>query len=512
MLLKGENAMKKFILQADFNYNWDEFLKNPVADFEKKIEECYFYNIDNGFAKVDAILWEGHPFLPQETVSNNRDIYKFFQNSGIDMMKYLIDACHKRGIKALFHNRASEVDYAHYKGLKGKDEWNEIKLAHPDWVIKTWYCQGLWNFDVAEVRKFKIDYISKIMSQYDFDGVCVDFARHTPLLPPGRQWECRDSLTAFMYDLRSGMKQIHNNIIIGAKVPENKEVCRDDGFDIEKWIENKSVDFFEIGSRTIDARVDWYRDITKGTDIKLYPCWDVWHSSDAMHFLEKDAYRGIISNWFEQGADGVVGFNYSPAPLSQMNKINIFNVWGCDEETNPNFKSFYESFTESTDKLFRRKYMAERRGGYPYGTGSFGTNNLAPLPATIPNDGTYLNILLAALGEKGNSKARVRFVISNAKEGIDSFSVKINENETTIKTDFHFIDDQIRYPNPQIPSGRTYCRTERPTELLEISSEVNGGVLKDKNTLSIAVIDRTDYCADNINVERAEIIIGGEKE
>ncbi len=502
---------KKFILQADYNYSWEELLKNRVENFEEKIEECYFYNIDNGYAKVDAILWEGHPFLPQETESNNREIYNFFKDSGIDMMKYLIDACHRRGIKALFHNRASEVDYSHYKGLKGKDGWNEIKLQHPDWVIKTWYCQGLWNFDVAAVRKLKIDYITKIMSEYNFDGVCIDFARHTPLLPVGRQWECRGSLTSFMSDLRNGMNKIRADIAIGAKVPENKEACFNDGFDIEEWTEKKLVDFFEIGSRTIDVRVDWYKEITKGTDIKLYPCWDVFHSSDAMHLLNKSAYRGIVSNWLGRGADGIVGFNFSPAPISQMKTIGISNTWGCDEEINPDYKELYEAFAESGKKEYSRKYMAERRGGYPYGTGSFGTNNLAPLPAQLPNDGAYLDIPLETLGALNNGKVSVRLVISNAKEGIDSFSVMLNGTELEAVTDFQLIDDQIRYPKPQISSGRSYCRTETPSELLEITAEADGRILKDKNILSIAVIDRTDYCADNINVERAEIITEGEK-
>ncbi len=502
---------KQFILQADFNYAWDEFLKNPDDDFPERIEECYFYNIDNGYAKVDAILWENHPFLPQETESNNRDIYNFFKKTGIDMMKYLIDACHKRGIKAFFHNRASEVDYSHYKGLKGKDEWNEIKLSHPDWVIKTWYCQGLWNFDVEEVRKFKIDYISRIMRDYDFDGVCIDFSRHTPLLPPGRQWECRDSLTALMKDLRASMDKIRPEILVGAKVPENKDACHDDGFDIEKWAENSLVDFFEIGSRTIDVEVDWYKEITKGTNIKLYPCWDVWHSSDAMHLLEKDSYRAIISNWLKKGADGVIGFNFSPAPISQMEKMKVFHIWNCKEDTNPNFKPFCEAFYEAEKDGFSLKYSAERRGGYPYGTGSFGTNNLAPLPIQIPNNGDFANIMLETVGDFKGRSAIVRFVVSNAKEEIDNFCVAVNGKEVKTETNFHLIDAQIRYPEPQFPSGRSYCKTEHPSELLEITAKISGDILQEKNTLSVAVVDRTDYCANWINIERAEIIIKGEE-
>jgi hypothetical protein len=51
---------------------------------------------------------------------------------------------------------------------------------------------------------------------------------------------------------------------------------------------------------------------------------------------------------------------------------------------------------------------------------------------------------------------------------------------------------------------------ENPTPILEITASISTALLKNgTNTLSISVIDRTNYFldSDSINVERAEIIV-----
>lgn len=503
---------KKFILQADYNFGWNYILANPDVNAAEKLEKCYFYNIDKLGMKVDAILWESHCFLPQECESNNTDIYQCFKGRGIDMMQVLIDACHKRGIESIFHHRISEVDSSHVKKLKGKDGWNKTKLSHPDWIIKTWWREGHWNFASEGLRQFKLDYITSIMRKYNFDGICIDFSRHLPCLPVGRQWEERHCLTQFMCDLKNRIKRISPAIKIGAKVPENNRVCHDDGFDMESWIQKDAVDFLVLGSRSVTVEVDWYKQITMGHDVMLYPCWDVHHSSDALHFMPKEFYRGLILNWFYKGADGIVGFNFAPAPVNEMKKIGVDQTSsGGAYEEGQDFKEYYESYIESQDANKKRKYVAERRGGYPYITGSFTTNCYAPLPAEIPNDGGFVDIPVETIGDFGGRKATVKLLISNAKEGIDHFAVLVNGTERkNISENFHFIDRQIFWPEPQKPSGRTYCMTDNPSELLVLSECIDGCLLSDKTIVSVAVIDRTDYILDNITVERVELIIDGE--
>ena len=464
----------------------------------EKLIEALFYNVDREGAKPDIIVWETHRFLPSECENQNTDDYLQFRHRGLDMMRMDLAEPHKRGIQAYWHYRFSEVD----RSWSDPGKRNAVKTAHPDWVIKTWTEEGLWNLASEELQQFKLDYIRKIMTQYDFDGICVDYLRHLPCLPVGRQWEYRDCATDFMAKLKTVMDSMNREIQVGAKLPENGKSCQIDGFDLETWCDRKLVDFVVAGSRTIDVDVRWFKQLADGNGIAVYPCWDTWHSSDAYHWQEEAFYRGTFANWLAQGADGIVGFNYISVPEEKREK------WVVPGNLNRNFTDFYRQVKEAQHPETPKMYGAERRGGYPYCTGAGGTNTFAPLPLSIPNIGAASVVPLKVLEDCGGKKVQLRLVLSNAKEGKDSFLLWINGHEITrMETDFHHIDALIHWPEPQRYSGAGYCYTDHPAELLELKAEIPGKwMINGENQIAVTPI-RLGFvgCADMINIERVEI-------
>ena len=488
----------RFIIQMD-TYTGE--LANIPED---KLIEWLFYCVDKKGVKVDTICWEGHCLYEQELPCYNTDIYRKFQSNGIDIMARIIEECHKRGIKAYCHHRFSEVELDLSSGR------NEIKQKHKDWVIKTWWQEGLWNLASKELQEFKLDYLTKIMKRYPFDGICIDFLRHLPCLPVGEQWEYRECATEFMGKLKNAMNSLGCGVEVGAKLPENGEACHADGFDVEEWVKNNIVDFVIAGSRSINPDIDWYKKTVYGTDTLVYTCWDAWHLSDGQHNQSEDFYRGMLSNWIAKGADGIVAFNFAPAPYEELAKLlppeEILNCLGQD------YADFYNLFTEGNSCNKALKFTAERRGGYPFLTGCGGNNVLAPLPAPIPNDETPLEIKIDVCGDFEDRNAEVRFVITNAKSSCDKFKVFLNgapiEN---FSENYSYKDEQIFWPEPQPEIYTANCLNTNPHHILEIKGRVDGSLVKNgSNKLSIAVIDRTNYFldSDSINVERAEIIVG----
>lgn len=471
---------------------------------EDKLIEWLFYCIDKNDVKVDAIFWEGHCFFEQESPHFNTGIYKKIQAKGINIMARIIDECHKRGIKAYCNHRFSEVE------LDLKFGRNEIKQQHRDWIIKTWWQEGLWNLASSELQDFKLNYITKIMSQYSFDGICIDFLRHLPCLPVGKQWEHRECATEFMGKLKDNMSKLGRHIVVGAKLPETREACHIDGFDVEKWAKNNLVDFVIGGSRTINPDIDWYKKVTGGTDTLVYTCWDSWHVADAHHNQTRDFYRGMLSNWIEKGTDGVVAFNFSPAPYEELYKLlppeEILRCLGQD------YTDFYNIFNEENLQANALRYVADRRGGYPFLTGCGGNNVFAPLPAPIPNDEAPLDVKIDICGDFQDRKAEVRFVITNAKSTCDKFKIYLNNVQIEdFSENYCYTDEQIFWPNPQPAIYTANCLNSNPAPILEIKASVEGSLIKNgTNTLSIAVIDRINYMldSDSINIERAEIIVG----
>ncbi|MBQ4510023.1 MAG: hypothetical protein II984_04805 [Clostridia bacterium] len=487
--------------QTRFIIQLDPYMGQLANIPEDKLIDWLFYCIDKKDVKADVIFWEGHCFFEQELNCYNADIYRKFQEKRINIMERIIDECHKRGIEAYCHHRISEVELT--------SDRNELKQNHKDWIIKTWWQEGLWNLASKKLQEFKLNYITKIMTKYSFDGICIDFLRHLPCLPVGKQWEYRECVTEFMTKLKNSMSNLNRQVAVGAKLPENIEACHKDGFDVEKWAKNNIVDFVICGSRTVNPDIDRYKKITEGTSTLVYACWDAWHLADAQHNQTKDFYRGMLSNWINKGADGIVAFNFAPAPQEELEKLlppeEILNCLGRD------YSDFYNIFNDENKLNKALKFAADRKGGYPFLTGCGGNNVFAPLPAPIPNDETPLDINIDVCGDFKERNAEIRFVITNAKSSCDKFKIFFNGAEIEDFTEnYYYTDQQIFWPDPQPSIYTAACLNQNPTPILEIKAKVDSSLINNgTNTLSISVIDRTNYFldSDSINVERAEIII-----
>ena len=159
-----------------------------------------------------------------------------------------------QNVETFWNQRISEVDGLGIDGfgLKWK---NPLKVEHPEWVIKTWWWQGLWNLARSELREYYLKILREIAEKYDFDGMQLDFARHTPCLPVGRQWELRGHVTEFIRMVRLMILDVEEKrgrpFLLATRVPENLDGCRIDGFDVEVWAKQNLVDMFVNSSSSL---------------------------------------------------------------------------------------------------------------------------------------------------------------------------------------------------------------------------------------------------------------------
>jgi len=482
---KGDILMKTL-------FQYDPYFFNYNGGSIDNILESFFYFMDKDNIRPDIVFLETHRFLPQECECNNFDIYTNFRKNNIDMMETVLREFKKHGIKVYWHYRICEVDRAGRSDYKNGAP-NNVKIAHPDWVLDTWYEGGMWNLANRELRKFKLDYIKGILSKYDFDGMCVDFLRHLPCLPQGKQWEYRDCVTDFLGEIR---KMLPTDKKLGAKVSETLSACRVDGFDIEKWVSEDIIDFIVPGSRSISSDVDNIKKIC-GDKVSVYPCWDTWHASDACHWRDDDFYRGVFASWAAKGADGIMGFNYMTAPEAEIRRL-----LPDFEEFRPSiyYGNFVRQLKDSFDDTLPRIYVAERRGGYPYMEGAGCNNTFAPLPMNINKEEKASVPIYVAKENEGE----LRLVLSGDDIAVKNARVELwfNSEKLEIKSvDRRYIDRQIFYPQPQRASGAGYCYTDAPSELLMICANIGKELVRKGENIVETESDMP------LNIERTEIRI-----
>ena len=220
---------------------------------------------------------------------------------------------------------------------------NHLKKAHPDWTVKCWWPQGLWNLANPELREHKVKKLKALIEKFAWDGIQLDFARHTPSLPPGHEWENREHATEFVRMVRKMLLQMEEKkgkaLLLAVRVAENIPGCNADGFDVEKWAEENLIDIFTLAGRTAEVDIASFKKITAGKNIKICPQFDGHHTNDGYYFPPLEYFRGVFSNWLRQGADSVGVFNWTCARAAKYDELNLPPDMKCESQERALFEA-----------------------------------------------------------------------------------------------------------------------------------------------------------------------------
>ncbi|MBP1988791.1 hypothetical protein [Paenibacillus eucommiae] len=505
------NRRRRILVQFDVMGEVTELFG---IDIHKLIHFTFHFTDEKG-SQIDTLIWDIDYFIPKEGSANNPGIKKWHE-AGIDVVNILLEESKKRGLENIWNHRISEVDFGSNGLGLGMERKNRIKADHPDWVVKSWWWQGLWNLASSDLRAYKLDYLRKLASMYQLDGIQLDFSRHVPCLPVGHQWENRGHATEFVSMVRSMLLEIGEKrsspMLLAAKVPENLEGCHVDGLDVEAWAKQNLVDMFTLGSRTINVDIASFRKITEAKNIKLYPSHDDHHATDGYRYPPIEFFRGVFGNWRQQGADGVGTFNWSSATAEVYAQNGSTNYLGGPISQQ---EAYHEIGSLETMKFKDKMFVVERRGGYPWSEGYFNRNDDAPLPAVLYNDGRITELPVYVCDDltcylDKVEKVHMRLILFGAKIE-DKMDIVVNGVITEIESyDVEWKDPQIFSPQPQPASGGSgHYKINPEQRLLMVAVPLTPSLFKvGRNWIGLSVIDRLPhYPGNDIVVEKLEILV-----
>ncbi len=505
---RAVNRRRRIVAQYDAQGLWD-------LDFATWLDYRFRY-VDEPGTQVDSIWWDmgrlGQVLYPSAFLDalSCPGLDKW-RRAGIDLVGRLVEETRKRHLEVFWHHRVSEVDIAPQgRGAAWKGDPAPLKKAHPDWVLKTWWPHGLWNFAVPEVRACTVKCLQEVVRRYDFDGVQLDFARHVPCLPAGRQWELRDHVTELMRSTRRMLLEEAARrgkpLLLAAKVPRSLDGCRADGFDVEQWARAGVVDLFTLGSRSMEIDLAAFRRIVAGRDVKLQPCFDDHHTTDGYRYPPIEVFRGVFANWWQQGADSVATFNWSNAPPELAARL------GGEVGPLSQRVAYHEVGTPETLRLKDKTFPVERRGGYPWAEGFFNRNDTAPLPMPVERGGTAASVRIRVGDDVQGAAERLRAVVLRivlfGAADDEQVETRLNGHPLTLTVrDPAWKDPQIFSPRPQPASGGNGIYRVNPRQrLLRLEFAVDPKhCRRGENQLDVVVKKAEDCKPSKIAVEKVEI-------
>jgi hypothetical protein len=154
-----------------------------------------------------------------------------------------------------------------------------------------------------------------------------------------------------------------------------------------------------------------------------------------------------------------------------------------------------------------KRYVVERRGGYPWAEGYFNRNDHMPLPAQLANDGRPQTFPLR-IHDLEIERAELTILLFQSRP-TDELSVTCNTTKLTLtQTDNNAKDPQIFSPKPQPNSGgKGDYKIDPNQSLRKLTYAVPPASLKKgPNQITIKIQTRAAYRpGEDIQIEKIEL-------
>ncbi len=299
------------------------------------------------------------------------------QKYGLDNLTIQTDFAHENGMEAFWSLRMNDAHDSHPPGDRRWTDYGlaPIKREHPEYLFgkledwygedqlkKTWSCM---DFTFSAVRDHVVAHIEEVARNHDVDGIEMDFLRTYPYFPPTREmkpvgFEHLQMMTDLLHRVRRVLDEVSaargRPLLLAARTPFSVCDCLYIGVDLRRWLEEQLLDVLIPGGGAESALTESFADvITLGHDygVPVYPCiawgfcsqwsfldlakgrhrtFDGWIDAlkaekaffaDAINSWSGTlaAWRGVASNLFHAGADGIYVFNGFFADSEIWNEI-----------------------------------------------------------------------------------------------------------------------------------------------------------------------------------------------
>ena len=293
------------------------------------------------------------------------EILKRLIEQGHDPLRIVVEEAHRQGIPI---NATLRMN-ADYGGDVAKTFNGEFYWKHLDQRIVNRNGSRAYNLSYAypEVRDFRLAIIREVASNYDVDGIHLNFLRHPPFFgydPPlvaafrkaygtepkkdDPRWHRlrADIMTAYIRRIRRTLDEIgqHRGRRIALSATMNCHRPLVEGLDVQRWVRDGLVDLISPGVHGLGGTyfpVRPFAAMTKGTSCKLFPmleCTIRGHDPTPasergeVHYesehMTLNRFRRRFLEVYREGAQGVYPFNGGdPELVRTLSHVDALLAW-----------------------------------------------------------------------------------------------------------------------------------------------------------------------------------------
>ena len=224
------------------------------------------------------------------------------------------------------------------------------KRAHPELLLpNTWE----FNYAKSEVRQHKLAILEELCTNYDVDGIELDFQRGYQYFTNSEVSTGITLMNDFMQQVRTQTQQIAqtkgHDITLAIRVPQSFEQCLAKGFDVEQWISQDMVDvvtpMYEGYYLDMNADVSAFVEAAQGTNVKVLGGLEA--RIDEYGSQSNDKYYAAALGYQQEGAAGTYLFNFDCCRRAGVSnnytteEVELFKNLGSKSDYNNTDKHYF---------------------------------------------------------------------------------------------------------------------------------------------------------------------------
>jgi len=287
--------------------------------------------------------------------------------AGIDPLRVMVDFSKQHGLEVFWSMRMNDThdgQRAEYGPIILRT--NTLKMTHPEYLLGTAQKPpkyGAWtavDYGRPEIRELAFRYFEEVCTNYDVDGVELDFFRHPVYFQSNaRGQQATAAERAAMTELLRRIRRMADAvgaargrpILIAVHCPDSVEYSRAMGLDLENWLANDLLDLWITAGTFHFNEWEYSVALARKYSVKVYPSLDNPRVKDDLARQMRTtllAYRARAAKVWAAGADGVYLFNCSdptsplwrelgdPQALARLDKDYFASFLGAINSSNGN--------------------------------------------------------------------------------------------------------------------------------------------------------------------------------
>ena len=292
-----------------------------------KIDTISYCPVSSGFGYLTSRTKAGDQMLVNPPDEKKRNITGDLLKIGTDPLKITEEFCHKNNFEFFVTLRCNDTHDMNHRKNDPHPFFPPYKSKHPEFLMGSYHerpphCSwSAVDFTHKEVRNRWVAIAEELMTNYDLDGLELDFCRHLQYFKSvawGNQASEKDCqmMTDSMREIRTIAERIGHKrgrpILISARLPDCIDYAKAVGLDVEKWMQEKLIDIY-IGGFYFQL-TPWKQSVNVCSKygIKFYPSLDetrIRKVDWGFYRTSLPTYRARVAAALQAGADGIYFFN-----------------------------------------------------------------------------------------------------------------------------------------------------------------------------------------------------------